>query len=133
MRQSAGEHALHQSPDLRTQDFLAWRTQSRNLPTGICRGTGRSEGTDEVGVPRAADVYLYRPTRFMADMKEALATLGVPPERIHVEIFNGGESMTPGIVGAAMRAPHTPRDDANTGRLVSFARSGITAHWKASA
>jgi ferredoxin len=58
--------------------------------------------------------------------------LDVAPERIHVEIFNGSESMTPGVVGAATRAPHRPRDDANTGPLVSFARSGIAAHWKAS-
>jgi ferredoxin-NADP reductase/MOSC domain-containing protein YiiM/ferredoxin len=87
---------------------------------------------DEVGVPRDSDVYLCGPTRFMAEMKEALATSGVAPERIHVEIFNGGESMTPGIVGAATRAPHLPTDDANTGPLVSFARSGIAAHWKAS-
>jgi ferredoxin-NADP reductase len=88
---------------------------------------------DEIGMPREADVYLCGPTRFMADMKETLATLGVAPERIHVEIFNGSESMTPGIAGAATRAPHLPTDDANTGPLVSFARSGIAAHWKAAA
>ncbi len=88
---------------------------------------------DEVGVPQKADVYLCGPTSFMADMKEALGTLGVAPERIHVEIFNGSESMTPGVVGAAKRVPHLPNDDANTGPLVSFARSGIAAHWKASA
>ncbi len=88
---------------------------------------------DEVGVPREADVYLCGPTRFIADMKDALTTLGVAPERIHVEIFNGGESMTPGVVSAATRAPHLPKDDVNTGPLVSFARSGIAAHWKASA
>jgi ferredoxin-NADP reductase/MOSC domain-containing protein YiiM len=88
---------------------------------------------DEVGVPRDADVYLCGPTRFMAEMKDALATFGVPPEQIHVEIFNGSESMTPGVVGAATRAPHVPKDDVNTGPLVSFARSGIAAHWKASA
>ena len=87
----------------------------------------------EAGVPQETDVYLCGPNRFMADMKEALATFGVAPERIHVEIFNGSESMTPGIVGAATRAPHLPKDDANTGPLVSFARSGIAAHWKASA
>jgi ferredoxin len=69
----------------------------------------------------------------MADMKEALATLGVAPERIHVELFNGSEPMTPGVVGAATRPPHLPEDDANTGPLISFARSGIAAHWKASA
>jgi ferredoxin-NADP reductase/MOSC domain-containing protein YiiM len=88
---------------------------------------------DEVAFPREADVYLCGPTRFMSDMKGALATLGVAPQRIHVEIFNGSESITPGVVGAAIRAPHLPGDDANTGPVVSFARSGIAAHWKASA
>jgi ferredoxin-NADP reductase/MOSC domain-containing protein YiiM len=88
---------------------------------------------DEVGIPRDADVYLCGPPRFMADMKETLVALGVAPGRIHVELFNGSESMTPGVVGAATRAPHLPKDDANTGPLVSFARSGIAAHWKASA
>ena len=88
---------------------------------------------DEVGIPREADVYLCGPTRFMADMKEALSTSGVARERIHVEMFNGSESMTPGVVGATRRPPHLPEDDANTGPLVSFARSGIAAHWKASA
>src|SRR5262249_49442534 len=88
---------------------------------------------DKLGIPREADVYLCGPPRFMADMKEALSAMDLAPERIHVEIFNGSESMTPGIVGAATRAPHLPRDDAETGPLVSFARSGIAAHWKASA
>jgi ferredoxin-NADP reductase/MOSC domain-containing protein YiiM len=88
---------------------------------------------DEVGIPREADVYLCGPTRFMADMKELLAALDVAPKRIHVEIFNGGESMTPGVVGATTRAPHLPEGDANTGPLISFARSGIAVHWKASA
>ena len=88
---------------------------------------------DEVGFPRDADAYLCGPTRFMADMKEVLATLGVPPDRIHVEIFNGSESMTPAVVGGTPRPPHLPKDAADSGPLVSFARSGITAHWKASA
>jgi ferredoxin-NADP reductase/MOSC domain-containing protein YiiM len=87
---------------------------------------------DEVGVPKEADVYLCGPDRFMADMKEALATFGVAPRRIFAEIFGGGEERNPGIVGAAARAPHLPEDDAGTGPLVSFARSGIAAHWNAS-
>jgi ferredoxin-NADP reductase len=88
---------------------------------------------DEVGIPKEADVYICGPTRFMADMKETLAALDAAPKRIHVEIFNGSEPMTPGVVDAATRAPHLPADDANTGPLISFARSGITVHWKASA
>ncbi len=87
---------------------------------------------DEIGFPPEADVYLCGPTRFMAEMKEVLANMGVKPEQFHVEIFTGSESLTPGVVGAATRAPHPPKDDANTGSLVSFARSGIAAHWKAS-
>ncbi len=69
----------------------------------------------------------------MTDMKDALAGLGVAPARIYVELFNGGESMTPGVVGAAHRPPHLPEHEQNTGALVSFARSGIAAHWDASA
>jgi ferredoxin-NADP reductase/MOSC domain-containing protein YiiM len=88
---------------------------------------------DEVGMPKEADVYLCGPVRFMADMKEALAAVGVAAKRIHVEIFNGSEGRTPGIVGAATRAPHPLEDDAGTGPLVSFARSGIAVRWKASA
>jgi ferredoxin len=87
---------------------------------------------DQVGIPPKADVYLCGPTGFMAEMKEALATVGVPLERIHVELFNGSEAITPGVIGATTHAPHSPKDDANTGPLVSFARSGIAAHWKGS-
>src|SRR5499427_2831239 len=50
---------------------------------------------DKVGIAREADVYLCGPTRFMVDMKEALAELGVAPERVHTEIFKGGEPMNP--------------------------------------
>lgn len=84
---------------------------------------------DVVGVPADAEVYICGPMRFMTEMKASLATLGVAPARMHMEIFNGGEPMTPGVVSAARRAPHPPSDAAETGPRVSFARSGITAHW----
>ena len=86
---------------------------------------------DEADVPQGADSYLCGPTRFMADMKMVLAGLSVAPERIHAEIFSGGETLTPGIVGTSARAPHQPTEDADTGPLVSFARSGVAAHWNA--
>ncbi|MBR0697278.1 MOSC and FAD-binding oxidoreductase domain-containing protein [Bradyrhizobium lablabi] len=88
---------------------------------------------DEVGLPREADVYLCGPARFMADMKQTLAAMDMAPERIHVEIFNGSEPRTSGVIGAPTRAPHPLMDDANTGPLVSFARSGIAAHWNPAA
>lgn len=84
---------------------------------------------EQIGFPSAAEIFLCGPPRFMSDMKEALGAYGVPPAQIHVEIFNGGESLTPGIFNASTRAPHLPVNDADTGPLVSFARSGIAAHW----
>jgi ferredoxin-NADP reductase/MOSC domain-containing protein YiiM len=88
---------------------------------------------DKAGVPKESEVYLCGPNPFMADMKEELGELGVSPERIHVEIFNGSEPITPGVVRTAARTPHLPKDDAATGPVVSFARSGIAAHWNQSA
>jgi ferredoxin-NADP reductase len=84
---------------------------------------------ERMRVPRDAEVYLCGPTRFMAEMKEALAGMDVEPGRIHAELFNGGESLTPGVVGAEIRPPHRPDHEAETGPLVSFARSGVAAHW----
>ena len=86
---------------------------------------------EEPGIPREADVYLCGPNAFMTDMKGALANCGIPPSQIHLEIFNGGESQSPGVVGAITRSPHLPEGDSNGGPLVSFARSGVAAHWNA--
>src|SRR5262249_45065954 len=99
------------SDDARTEDFDATGHLSRSV-------------FDTVGLPRAADVYICGPVRFMADMRTALAAMGVAPERMKVELFNGSEPMTPGVVAAVPRAPHLPPDAAETGFSVSFARSG---------
>ena len=88
---------------------------------------------EDIGVSSEAVVYLCGPNRFMTDMKQALSMLGVANERVFVELFNGGESMMPGVVDEkTKRLPHAPEHDADTGALVSFARSGIAAHWNAS-
>jgi ferredoxin-NADP reductase/MOSC domain-containing protein YiiM len=87
---------------------------------------------DKVGLTPDAEVYLCGPNRFMADMRAALSEHGVRPDRVHVEIFNGGESSMPGVTGAVTKAPHRPPLDPEIGPLVSFARSGIAAHWNPS-
>jgi ferredoxin-NADP reductase len=85
---------------------------------------------DALSVSPDADVYLCGPSRFMADMRETLAKSGVAAERIHVESFNGGERMTPGISGEPRRAPHLPSKQSDTGVRVAFARSGIAVRWE---
>ena len=144
---------LHAARDRQHHPFAA---EARRLLTGLAHGRGYvcysrpgaldqpgedfdaaghlSRSTfEEVGVPREADAYLCGPTQFMEEMKEALVAHGVALRRIHLEIFNGGESITPGIVVTPRHAPHLPEADADTGPLVSFARSGVAAHWKPSA
>jgi ferredoxin-NADP reductase/MOSC domain-containing protein YiiM/ferredoxin len=118
------------------RSYVCYSKPGSDDPAGDFDATGRLSRAvlDTIGVPRDADVYICGPARFMGDMKDALATLGVAAERMHLEIFNGGESLTPGIadVGAARQTPHLPDDDDATGPVVSFARSGIAAHWKSS-
>jgi hypothetical protein len=66
----------------------------------------------------------------MSEMKDTLAALGVAPGRVHAELFEGGQSLRPGVVDSLRRPPHPPAQDGNTGPLISFARSSIAAHWK---
>jgi ferredoxin len=84
---------------------------------------------EEAAVPREAEVYLCGPAAFMTDMKAGLAGYGVPPERIHIEIFTGGESRSPGVVGAQHEIRIHPRTIPTAGH---WSRSGIAAHWNAS-
>jgi ferredoxin-NADP reductase/MOSC domain-containing protein YiiM len=119
----------------RARSYVCYRTPSARDKIGEdfdAAGHLSQSVFDEIGIPPKADVYLCGPSRFMAEMKEALAASGVSPQRIYVELFNGSEPMTPGVVGSMRRDPHLPIDDAKTGPLVSFARSGIAAHWNAS-
>jgi len=69
-------------------------------------------------MPAEAQVYLCGPNRFMAEMRQALG--------------ESGESMTPGMAATPRPPPHLPPNPRDTGALVSFARSGIAAHWNAS-
>ncbi len=83
---------------------------------------------EALGVPKVADFYLCGPQRFLDDLRAGLDAWGARPDRIHSEIFAGGEPMTPGVVRGAKRVPHVPADanaGAGPGPLVSFARSGL--------
>jgi ferredoxin-NADP reductase/MOSC domain-containing protein YiiM/ferredoxin len=144
---------LHQSRDRQHHPFAAeTRRLLARLPNGRSYVCYSQPGPDDrigedfdsaghlsrsvferVGVSSDAAVYLCGPNRFMTDMKQALSMLGVAHERVFVELFNGSESMMPGVVDEqTKRFPHAPEHDADTGPRVSFARSGIAAHWNSS-
>ncbi|WP_233886352.1 MOSC and FAD-binding oxidoreductase domain-containing protein [Paraburkholderia flagellata] len=85
-----------------------------------------------IGVEAEAEVYICGPNRFMDEMAAALKKLGIAHDRIRTEAFKGGDSLKPGIVGDSSRKPHTPEKDSDTGPLVYFSRSAVSAHWNSS-
>jgi ferredoxin-NADP reductase/MOSC domain-containing protein YiiM len=76
-------------------------------------------------VPVTAEAYVCGPASFMTDVRDALTTIGIPPARIHTELFGALPPVTPGVVDRAVRSPHRPSGPVGTGPLVTFARSGI--------
>jgi len=84
---------------------------------------------DELGVPRDADFYLCGPSAFLQDLSAGLAAWGVAGDRVHMEIFGPGESMTPGVSAMPARPVHAPAGPAGQGPQVSFARSNLTVRW----
>ena len=87
---------------------------------------------DKLGAASDADFYLCGPPAFMQEFKSGLKTRGIPPERVHTEVFGPGESRTPGVVEAPRRPPHLPSGLVGSGPRVSFARSGLTVRWVSS-
>ena len=84
---------------------------------------------DELGVPRDSDFYLCGPSAFLQDLSAGLGVWGVAGDRVHMEIFGPGESMTPGVAAAPVRPAHAPTGPAGDGPQVSFARSNLTVRW----
>ena len=80
-------------------------------------------------VPAAGEFYLCGPPHYLHDIKAHLASLQVPPERIHSEAFGSLPALAPGVVPAARDKPHLPSGSVGRGPRVVFARSNLTARW----
>jgi ferredoxin-NADP reductase/MOSC domain-containing protein YiiM len=80
-------------------------------------------------LPRVADAYLCGPAPFMAQVSDALASLGIDRARVHTEIFGATGSSTPGIAPVPARPPHPPAGQPGAGPQIAFARSGLTVPW----
>jgi MOSC domain-containing protein YiiM/ferredoxin-NADP reductase len=108
------------------------RPAARDRPGDDYDTAGRLQaaGLDRLGVPREGDFYICGPAGFIGDLSAGLGAWGVAADRIHSELFGGGPSLTPGVVGAAARDPHPPEGPTGAGPLVSFARSGLTVRWR---
>src|SRR4051794_34112350 len=114
----AHEHVFYTAPDA---DLVPDASISTGRPTA-----GALVG---LGVPADATAYLCGPPSFMADMAAALAELGLPPSRVHTELFGALPPINPGVVDVRHVRPHPPPGPAGTGRQITFARSGLTVPW----
>jgi ferredoxin-NADP reductase/MOSC domain-containing protein YiiM len=89
-----------------------------------------AEVLERFGVPLDADFYICGPGAFMHDLAAALATRGVAPGKVRMEIFGPSDPIRPGVVaGAPAAAPHPPPGDPGTGALVAFSRSNLSVRW----
>jgi ferredoxin-NADP reductase/MOSC domain-containing protein YiiM len=80
----------------------------------------------ELGIPAAAAAYICGPAAFMADLQDALTSLGITAGRIHTELFAALPAINPGLAAQARPAPHPPAGPPGTGPLITFARSGLS-------
>jgi ferredoxin-NADP reductase/MOSC domain-containing protein YiiM len=112
-------HICYSSPDPEDRLNIDFDARGR-LNTQVLR---------ELKLPRDGDFYICGPSAFMSDLTAGLAAFGVPPDRIHTEMFGAGPSITPGIASSPRRPPHPPAGLAGSGALVSFARSGLNVRW----
>jgi len=83
----------------------------------------------KLGVPRESDFYLCGPPAFLEDFRVGLGSWGVAPDRVHMETFASGKSMTPGMKEAPRERPHAPAGLPGKGPRVAFARAGLTVPW----
>jgi ferredoxin-NADP reductase/MOSC domain-containing protein YiiM/ferredoxin len=92
------------------------------------------EALEHVGVSRGSDFYICGPPSFLRDFTAGLAAWGVPPDRVHAEVFGPGDLVPPGVVQSSVRArsPHPPAGEPGRGPRVSFARSGLDVSWSPS-
>jgi len=83
---------------------------------------------ERIDVPQVGDFYLCGPPSFLQNMRDGLASWGVPAESVHAETFGTLETITPGVA-QVNHTPRLPPGQPGSGPPVSFARSGITAAW----
>jgi ferredoxin-NADP reductase/MOSC domain-containing protein YiiM/ferredoxin len=125
---AAEAHALLASlPHAREHVFYSKATLAERQLAHAAAGRLTGEALARLGIPSSASAYICGPASFMADMRDALADIGLERADVHTELFGALAAINPGITGQASRPPHQPPGPPGTGPLVTFARSGLTA------
>ena len=124
-------HALLASlPHTREHVFYSAATPAERDRVHAADGHLTREALAGLAVPADGTAYICGPSSFMADMQQALTTLGADPAALHTELFGALPSINPGVTAQASKPPHQPTGPPGTGPRVTFARSGITAPFR---
>ncbi|HEX3826571.1 MAG TPA: MOSC and FAD-binding oxidoreductase domain-containing protein [Sporichthyaceae bacterium] len=105
--------------------FYSEATPDEAAATGAARGRLTAEMLTGLALPTGAAAYLCGPPAFMADIRNALNSLGVSD--VHTELFGPQDAVNPGVVAKPPVAPHVPAGPPGPGPPVTFSRSGLTA------
>jgi ferredoxin-NADP reductase/MOSC domain-containing protein YiiM len=120
-------HALLTSlPNASEHIFYSAATPPQRHRVHAAPGRLTKEALAGLAIPPDASAYICGPASFMADMRDALISIGLDQAAIHIELFGALPSINPGITGQASKPPHQPPGPPESGPLVTFARSGIT-------
>jgi ferredoxin-NADP reductase/MOSC domain-containing protein YiiM/ferredoxin len=120
-------HALLTSlPNASEHIFYSVATPPQRHRVHAAPGRLTKEALAGLAIPPDASAYICGPASFMADMRDALISIGLDQAAIHIELFGALPSINPGITGQASKPPHQPPGPPESGPLVTFARSGIT-------
>jgi ferredoxin-NADP reductase/MOSC domain-containing protein YiiM len=127
---AAEAHELLQTVP-RAHERVFYTSAEADFPPGIpvIRGRPTAAALAGLGLPSDATAYLCGPTTFMDDMRDALARIGIAPDRVHTELFGALAPINPGLTDVRHPAPHRPPGPDGTGPQITFARSGLTVRW----
>jgi ferredoxin-NADP reductase/MOSC domain-containing protein YiiM len=129
---AAEAHALLASlPHAREHVFYSAATAFERHQAHVAAGRLTADKLGTLGIPASASAYVCGPASFMAEMRQALLATGIDPARIHTEFFGAIPSVNSGVTTQPSRPPHPPPGPPGTGPRVTFARSGISAPFRA--
>ena len=127
---AAEAHALLASlPHAREHVFYSAAPPPPHRRTHVTAGRLSKDRLAGLGLPASAIAYVCGPASFMADMRQALAAVGINPANIHNELFGALPPVNPGLAGQTRESPHQPAGPPGTGPLVTFARSGLATRF----
>ncbi len=113
-------------PHVRACLFYSAATPAERQQAHAEEGRLTAEKLAALAVPATGSAFICGPTSFMTDMQQALTTIGVDADRVHVEMFGALGSINPGVTSQAHKPPHQPPGSTGTGPLVTFARTGLS-------